>query len=152
MLSMKPIHGPSWLIVTALYRNHSQDKIFQLTSSSAAKSVKQSQVKEHVRRDTRLFLRKGLTYCNHENLRHSRFKQRLGIKMRFTLPCYNCSDMDALLDTVEQNNPDCHSGGGEAPGSCCQVWSGTPRIFTSTAIQLLVWHHSAYLPLISLLS
>lgn len=83
MLSMKHIHGPSWLLVTAFDRNHSQqDKMLQLTSSSAAKSIKQSQVKEqHARRDTRLLLRKGLTYCNHENLRQSRVQQRLGIKM-----------------------------------------------------------------------
>lgn len=151
MLSMKHIHGPSWpFLLIALYRNHSQqEKIFQLTTSSSAKIIRQSQVNEqHVRRDMRLFLRKNVTYCNHENLRHSRFKQKLAIKMRLTLPGYICCEMDASwiqprTEQPEQNNPDCHSGGGEAPGPCCQAWSGTPRIFTSTAVQLPVWHYSA---------
>lgn len=68
-------------------------ELFTKTKSQQLCSQGNLRFEQWVRRDTRLFLRKGLTYCNHENLKHSRFKQKLGIKMRLTLSCYICSEV-----------------------------------------------------------
>lgn len=79
------------------------------TSSRAQTAIKE----QYVKSDTRLFLREtSLRDCKHENLRPSRFRQKVGKKMRIITPCYFCSgmvtifDYDAAYFLQPPNNPD----------------------------------------------